>query len=68
MHRNTVTARFKGIVFACLANNNLDIDRLKNIIQKEPAPEWENKDVVLCEPSGVSGAKKMKIIKLFLPS
>ena len=33
------------------------------MIQKEPAPEWKNKDVVLCEPCGVSGAKKMKIIK-----
>ena len=44
-------------------DNNLDIGRLKNMIQKEPAPEWKNKDVVLCEPSGVSGAKKMKIIK-----
>ena len=44
-------------------DNNLDIDRLKNMIQKEPALEWKNKDVVLCEPSGVSGAKKMKIIK-----
>ena len=27
MHRNTITARFKGMVFACLANNNLDIDK-----------------------------------------
>jgi transcriptional regulator with PAS, ATPase and Fis domain/CHASE2 domain-containing sensor protein len=27
IHRNTITARFKGIVFASLANNNLDIDR-----------------------------------------
>jgi len=32
MHRNTVTARFKGIVFACLANNNLDIDKTVNEI------------------------------------
>jgi transcriptional regulator with PAS, ATPase and Fis domain/CHASE2 domain-containing sensor protein len=27
MHRNTITARFKGMVFASLAKNNLDIDK-----------------------------------------
>ena len=47
-------------------DNNLDIGRLKNMIQKEPAPnEWKNKDVVLCAAFNRSFLvlKKMKIIK-----
>jgi transcriptional regulator with PAS, ATPase and Fis domain/CHASE2 domain-containing sensor protein len=36
MHRNTITARFKGMVFASLANNNLDIDKVTQEISGDP--------------------------------
>jgi transcriptional regulator with PAS, ATPase and Fis domain/CHASE2 domain-containing sensor protein len=37
MHRNTVTARFKGMVFACLVNNDLDIDKATHEISGDPS-------------------------------
>ena len=37
MHRNTITARFKGMVFACLAKNDLDIDKTTKEISGDPS-------------------------------
>ena len=37
MHRNTITARFKGMVFACLAKNDLDLDKTTREISGDPS-------------------------------
>ena len=36
MHRNTITARFKGMVFASLAKNDLDIDKTTQELSGDP--------------------------------
>ena len=41
--------------------NNLE--ELKNILQTEPAKEWNNYDVILCNPYNLEVIKKMKLIK-----
>ena len=39
------------------------IDDLKQMLQLEPANEWENFDVILCEPWSVKVKSKSKLIK-----
>tara|TARA_B100000780_G_scaffold141919_1_gene99316 strand:+ start:1069 stop:1914 length:846 start_codon:yes stop_codon:yes gene_type:complete len=41
--------------------NNLN--HLKDILQTDPHPDWENYDAVLCDPWSVKVEKKMKIVK-----
>ena len=39
------------------------VEELKNNLLLSPAEEWNNYDVILCQPWSVSGVKKMKLIK-----
>lgn len=39
------------------------LDEFRNILQKEPHPDWENYDAILCDPWSVKVEKKMKIFK-----
>ena len=43
--------------------NIKNIDELKSIIQIEPVKEWNDYDVILCNPYNLSGVKKIKLIK-----
>ncbi len=43
--------------------NIKNIDELNLILQKEPANEWNNYDVILCNPYNLSGVKKSKLLK-----
>ena len=39
------------------------LKKLKNILQTEPTKEWNNYDVVLCNPYNLEVIKKMKLLK-----
>ena len=39
------------------------LEELKNILQTEPAKEWNNYDVILCNPYNLEVIKKMKLFK-----
>ena len=39
------------------------IEELKNILQTEPSKEWDEYEVILCNPWSVEVSNKMKLIK-----
>ena len=44
-------------------NKKLNLGNLKEMLILEPKKDWENKDVILCEPIDLQKPKKMKIFK-----